>query len=84
MYRTGFRMKGLSTKKVHDLCKDESGYYIDNWLRIEGRTAKIKVPELIKFLIELYEVIPFDKITIKGRYEVTADYLMEAIQKATA
>jgi hypothetical protein len=81
MYYTRFRMKGLSIRKVHELCVDESGYFIDNRFKINGKTALISVPELVKFLNELKEEIPFDKIIIKGKYEISAEELINKLDK---
>jgi hypothetical protein len=75
-FQTRFRMKGLSVRKVRELCIDETGYYIDSRSKTNPRTCKIDAGELVKFLNELKEEIPFDKITIKGHYEKTGDELM--------
>lgn len=80
---TYFRMPGLSIKAsdLHELCKDEGGYYITNDLisQYNPRTAQISIDYLIKILKELHENLLFDKIRIIGRYELTPDEIMKQI-----
>lgn len=78
-FHTNFRMKGLSIKKVRELCKDETGYYISNYLHTNGRSCQIEKNYLIDFLKELYQEIPFDAIKIKGHYEITGEELYKLV-----
>lgn len=79
LYHTNFRMKGLKISLHYDLCKDESGFFIDNKFKRDGKTAVIRVDKLVEFLIELKEEIKFDSIKIKGHYEKTGEEIMKMI-----
>ncbi len=81
LYSTIFRMRGLSTKLARDLCKDESGYFIDNESMINPKTAFIAVPDLVKFIKELKDKIEITKITIRGYYEVDGAELMKLVNQ---
>ncbi len=82
-FDTIFRMKGLSIKAAgkagKPLCRDESGYYIDNGFNLNPHTCLIELDYLIKFLKELYTYLPFDKIKIKGNYQISGKELMKRI-----
>lgn len=84
-YSTYFRAKGLSIKAAgyagHDLCKDESGYFIENRFRMNPITASISRIELVKYLTQLHKDFYFDKIKIKGRYEASAHDIMKEVIK---
>ncbi len=82
MYYTRFRMKGLSLKRadMQELCKDETGFFIDNRFKLNGKTALIDKARLVELLEELYKNIPFDKIKIDGHYEATGEELMSLIK----
>lgn len=88
LHTTEFRMKGLSIKKLGDagtdLCRDSDTnvYYVYNGLGvIDQRTAAIKKEYLISFLRGFRKKLQFDKIVIKGHYEVTGDELFNEVIK---
>lgn len=85
LYQTFLSAKGLSIKSAgyagHDLCREGNRYYIANRFKTDPRTALISAEHLIKYLSELYEDFHFDKIKIKGHYEITADELYDKIKK---
>ena len=59
---------------------DEKKYALSSDFNIDPRTAKINSLFLIKCLKELYEIIPFCKIKIKGHYELSGQDLMNRIK----
>ena len=86
-HATYFRAKGLSIKAAgngyagRELCKDESGYYIDNRFKINPHTCQIEVDKLVEFLKDLINYFPFDNIKLKDNYAISSDELFNKIKK---
>lgn len=81
------RIKGLSLKALNGsniwqvIYKDpdDGRFRIDSHRRIDGRTAKIEEDYLVKILIELNTIIPFNRIKTRNYYPISGDDLFKAV-----
>lgn len=80
----GVSLKGFSLRKIefnnNFIVTDDKKYAL--WVAdydIDGMTAMVNSEYLITNLLDVYEVIEFDKVKVKGQYPMSGEEIMAAV-----